>query len=360
MAGGMSTLANQPEKAWFMLCIRHIVPAAALAMLSLAATAPAQAGATLDSVRSRGMLTCGVNTGVAGFSQPDSQGTWRGLDADLCRAIAAAALGDASKVRFVPLSGQQRFPALQAGEIDVLVRQTTATMGRDTTLGLRSVGINFYDGQGFMVRRDAGIGRAAELGGATVCVQQGSTTEGNLADWYRAGNLSITPVLFERIDQVATAFTSGRCDALTTDASQIAAVRASFSNPQDFVVLPDRISKEPLGPMVRRDDQEWFDVIRWALNALVEAEELGITAANAEARRASDTAPAVRRLLGTDPSLGQGLKLSATWAYDAIRAVGNYGEIFERNVGQATPLGMERGPNALWTAGGLMYAWPLR
>jgi len=343
-----------------MFRIPHALAAASLVALTIAAAAPAQAGATLDAVRSRGMLTCGVNTGVAGFSQPDSQGVWRGLDADLCRAFAAAVLGDAAKARFVPLSGQQRFPALQAGEIDVLVRQTTATMGRDTTLGLRSVGINFYDGQGFMVRKDAGIGRAAELDGATVCVQQGSTTEGNLADWYRATKLHITPVLFERIDQVAAAFSAGRCDALTTDASQIAAVRASFPNPDDFVVLPDRISKEPLGPMVRRDDQEWFDVIRWTLNALIEAEELGITAANAEARRAGDTAPAVRRLLGADPTLGQGLKLSASWAYDAIRAVGNYGELFERNVGQATPLRMERGPNALWTAGGLMYAWPLR
>jgi len=343
-----------------MFRIKHAIAAASLAVAAFAAAAPARAGATLDAVRSRGMLTCGVNTGVAGFSQPDSQGIWRGLDADLCRAFAAAVLGDATKVRFVPLSGQQRFPALQAGEIDVLVRQTTATMSRDTTLGLRAVGINFYDGQGFMVRKDAGISRAAELDGATVCVQQGSTTEGNLADWYRAMNIQVTPVLFERIDQVATAFSSGRCDALTTDASQIAAVRASFPNPGDFVVLPDRISKEPLGPMVRRDDQEWFDVIRWTLNALIEAEELGITAANAEARRAGDTAPAVRRLLGTDPMLGQGLKLSASWAYDAIRAVGNYGELFERNLGQGTPLGMERGPNALWTAGGLMYAWPLR
>ncbi|MFC3125499.1 amino acid ABC transporter substrate-binding protein [Pseudoroseomonas globiformis] len=326
----------------------------------MAASIPAWAGATLDTVRNRGMLICGVNTGVAGFSQPDSQGIWRGLDADICRAIAAVVVGDAAKVRFVPLSGQQRFPALQSGEIDVLVRQTTATMGRDTSIGLRSVGINFYDGQGFMVRKDAGISRAAELDGATVCVQQGSTTEGNLADWYRAVNVRITPVLFERIDQVATAFSSGRCDALTTDASQIAAVRATFPNPGDFVVLPDRISKEPLGPMVRRDDQEWFDAIRWTLNALIEAEELSITAANAEARRATDSAPSVRRLLGVDPVLSQPLKLSPNWAYDAIRAVGNYGEVFERNVGKDTPLGMERGPNALWTAGGLMYAWPLR
>ncbi|MCR0983218.1 amino acid ABC transporter substrate-binding protein [Roseomonas populi] len=341
-----------------MSLIRRALAAASLAAVSM--IGPAQAGATLDGVRSRGTLSCGVNTGVAGFSQPDSQGVWRGLDADLCRAIAAAALGDASKVRFLPLSGQQRFPALQSGEVDVLVRQTTATMGRDTALGLRSVGINFYDGQGFMVRKDAGVSRAAQLDGATVCVQQGSTTEGNLADWYRAANIRITPVLFERIDQVATAFSSGRCDALTTDASQIAAVRSSFPNPGDFIVLPDRISKEPLGPMVRRDDQEWFDVVRWTLNALIEAEELGITSANVEARRAQDSSPTVRRLLGADPSLAQGAKLSPSWAYDAIRAVGNYGELFERNVGKSTPLGMERGPNALWTAGGLMYAWPLR
>ncbi|MCI0753829.1 amino acid ABC transporter substrate-binding protein [Teichococcus vastitatis] len=343
-----------------MFSFRSAFAATSLAVLVLATGGQARAGATLDGVLSRGILTCGVNTGVAGFSQPDSQGIWRGLDADLCRAFAASVLGDATQVRFVPLSGQQRFPALQSGEIDVLVRQTTATMGRDTALGLRSVGINFYDGQGFMVRRDAGLSRAAELDGATVCVQQGSTTEGNLADWYRAANIRVTPVLFERIDQVAAAFSSGRCDALTTDASQIAAVRSSFPNPGDFVVLPDRISKEPLGPMVRRDDQEWFDVIRWTLNALIEAEELGITAANAEARRAQDASPATRRLLGTDPTLGQGLKLSASWAYDAIRAVGNYGEVFERNVGQATALGMERGPNALWTSGGLMYAWPMR
>lgn len=342
-----------------MLVHRSFSVLAALA-LAVEFSGAAQAGATLDGVQARGVLACGVNTGVAGFSQPDSQGTWRGLDTDICRAIAAAVLGDATKVRFVPLSGQQRFPALQSGEVDVLVRQTTATMGRDTTLGLRSVAINFYDGQGFLVRRDANIARAADLRGATVCVQQGSTTEGNLADWARAARIRIEPVLFERIDQVAIAFASGRCDALTTDVSQIAAVRSSFPQPADFVTLPDRISKEPLGPMVRRDDQEWFDVVRWTLNALVEAEELGITAANAATRRAADGAPEVRRLLGADPVLGHGLKLSASWAFDAIRAVGNYGAIFERNVGAGTPLGMERGPNALWTAGGLMYAWPMR
>jgi general L-amino acid transport system substrate-binding protein len=229
-----------------MVHIKQTVAAASIAVLSLMAAAPAEAGATLDAIRSRGTLTCGVNTGVAGFSQPDSQGNWRGLDADICRALAAATVGDATKVRFVPLSGQQRFPALQSGEIDVLVRQTTATMGRDTTLGLRTVGINFYDGQGFMVRRDAGLSRAAQLDGATVCVQQGSTTEGNLADWYRAANIRITPVLFERIDQVATAFSSGRCDALTTDASQIAAVRSSFPNPDGPARRSGMVRRGPL------------------------------------------------------------------------------------------------------------------
>lgn len=333
--------------------------ASAAAVLGLSLS-PAWAGATLDGVKARGILACGVNTGVAGFSQPDSRGVWRGLDADLCRAIAAATLGDANKVRFVPLSGQQRFPALQSGEVDVLVRQTTATMARDTQIGLRSVIVNFYDGQGFMVRRDANLTKASELDGATVCVQQGSTTEGNLADWARAAKVNITPVLFERIDQVGTAFSSGRCDALTTDASQLAAVRSAFPNPNDFVVLPDRISKEPLGPMVRRDDQEWFDVVRWTVNALIEAEELGITAASAEARRASDASPTVRRLLGVDPALGQGLGISGNWAYDVIRAVGNYGEVFERNLGAATSLRMERGSNALWTQGGLLYSWPMR
>ncbi|MBI0433885.1 amino acid ABC transporter substrate-binding protein [Roseomonas sp. KE0001] len=334
---------------------------AAAALLGLSALpGAARAGATFDAIKARGTLNCGVNVGSAGFSQPDSQGVWRGLDADLCRFVATALFGDPAKVRFLPLTAQQRFTAAQAGEVDVLIRQTTLTLSRDTTLGLRMVHPYLYDGHGFMVRKAANLGGIAELGGATVCLLQGTTNEVVTADWARTAGVQIQPVLFDRIDVAAQAFFSGRCDAIGTDATQLASARSTAPNPGDYVILPERISKEPYGPVVRRDDPEWFDVIRWVTMAVVQAEELGVNSTNAEKMRAESSNPEVRRLLGVTPDTGQNLKLPQNWAYDAIRKVGNYGEIYDRNIGPKTPLGLERGMNALWTEGGLLYAWPMR
>ena len=333
--------------------------AAALAAAGLGAGA-AQAGQTFDAVRQRGTLNCGVNVGIAGFSLPDSQGVWRGMDADLCRGVAAAVFGDPSKVRFVPLTAVQRFTALQSGEIDVLIRQTTLTMTRDTTLGLRMVAVNLYDGHGFMVRRDANVTEPRGMDGMTVCLSPGTTNELVTADFFRTNNLRFTPILQERMQDNATALQAGRCDAIGTDATQLAAIRSQFTRPEDFVILPQRFSKEPYGPVVRRDDQEWFDVIRWTLSALIQAEELGVTSANAEEMRRTSQNPEVRRLLGADPLLGNALKLDPAWALNAIRAIGNYGELFERTLGPKTLIGLERGLNRLWTDGGLMYSWPMR
>lgn len=332
---------------------------AAVAAIGLGAGA-AQAGQTFDGVRQRGTLNCGVNVGIAGFSLPDSQGVWRGMDADLCRGVAAAVFGDPSKVRFVPLTAVQRFTALQSGEIDVLIRQTTLTMTRDTTLGLRMVGVNLYDGHGFMVRKDTNVTEPRGMDGMTVCLSPGTTNELVTADFFRTNNLRFTPILQERMQDNATSLQAGRCDAIGTDATQLAAIRSQFTQPDDFVILPQRFSKEPYGPVVRRDDQEWFDVIRWVLSALIQAEELGVTSANAEEMRRTSTSPDVRRLLGADPLLGNALKLDAAWAFNAVRAIGNYGELFERTLGPKTPIGLERGLNRLWTDGGLMYSWPMR
>ena len=334
--------------------------AAALAVAGLFSATPSEAGPTLDGVRQRNILACGVNVGVAGFSLPDSQGVWRGMDADLCRGLAAAVLGDPNRVRFVPLTAVQRFTALQSGEIDVLIRQTTLSMTRDTSIGLRLTIANLYDGHGFMVRRDANIRDIRGLDGATICLSPGTTNEVVTADTFRSNNIRFTPVLQERMQDNVQALLAGRCDAIGTDATQLAALRSQFPNPQDFVIMPERYSKEPYGPVVRRDDQEWFDVVRWTINALIQAEELGVTAANAEQMRASNANPDVRRLLGADPVLGQAMGLNAAWAYNAIRAIGNYGELFERNLGPNTPIALERGLNRLWTQGGLMYAWPMR
>ncbi|MCO6417028.1 amino acid ABC transporter substrate-binding protein [Siccirubricoccus sp. KC 17139] len=330
------------------------------ALLALGLTAGgARAGQTFDNVKARGTLNCGVNVGVAGFSLPDSQGVWRGMDADLCRGLAAVMFGDPAKVRFVPLTAVQRFTALQSGEIDVLIRQTTLTMTRDTTLGLRMVVVNLYDGHGFMVRKDANISDPKEMDGMTICLSPGTTNELVTTDWFRANNLRFTPLLQERMQDNAAALQAGRCDAIGTDATQLAALRSQFTRPGDFVILPQRFSKEPYGPVVRRDDQEWFDVVRWTVSALIQAEELGVTSANAEQLRQSPN-PDIRRLLGTDPVLGQALKLDPAWAYNLIRAIGNYGELFDRTIGPKTPIGLERGLNRLWTDGGLMYSWPMR
>jgi len=343
------------------MSLKSRLAAAALAVAGvLSATPPAEAGPTLDAIRQRNMLICGVNVGVAGFSLPDTQGVWRGMDADLCRGLAAVLFNDVNRVRFVPLTAVQRFTALQSGEIDVLIRQTTLNMTRDTNLGLRLTIAYLYDGHGFMVRRDANIRDIRGLDGSTICLSPGTTNEVVTADTFRSNNIRFTPVLQERMQDNVTALLAGRCDAIGTDATQLAALRSQFPNPQDYVIMPERYSKEPYGPVVRRDDQEWFDVVRWTINALIQAEELGVTAANAEQMRGSSTNPDVRRLLGADPVLGQTMRLDAAWAYNAIRAIGNYGELFDRTLGPNTPIALERGINRLWTQGGLMYAWPMR
>ena len=305
------------------------------------------------------MVRCGVSTGIAGFSLADSKGAWSGIDVDACRAIAAAVFGDAAKYKVTPLTTQQRFTALQSGEVDVLTRNTTATIARDTTLGLMSTGVNYYDSQGIMVKKALGVKSAKELDGAAVCVQPGTTTELNLADWFRSQNIKFNPVVINNPEEAMRSFTSGRCDAFTTDKSQLASMRAAQASPDDFDILPEDLSKEPLGPMVRQGDDEWFTLVRWTLNAMLEAEEYGITSANVDEKAKSDN-PNVQRILGVSGELGKGLKLDNKWAYNIIKQVGNYGESFERNVGKNTPLKLERGLNAQWRDGGLMYGWPVR
>ena len=328
-----------------------------LAGLPLINTARA---ATLDDVRARGVLVCGVNTGVAGFSAPDSQGNYTGLDVDYCRALAAAVFGDPAKVRFLPTTYQTRFVMLQSGEIDVLARNVTITLTRETSVGLAGAGVNFYDGQGFMVPKASGIAHAKQLDGATICVLPGSTTEQNLGDFARRGGLAIRPVILDSMDSMSEAYQSGRCDAMTTDASQLAALRVSaMRDPAAHVILPERVSKEPLGPLVRKGDEGWLMIAKYVLMAQIAAEELGVTRANLEQMRDS-TDPDIRRLLGTEPGLGKALGLGPGWAYDAIKASGNYGESFDRNLGAGSRIGLDRGLNGLWTNGGLMYALPLR
>lgn len=320
----------------------------------------AQAGATFDSVKKHGFVQCGVNTGLAGFSLPDSQGKWTGLDVDTCHALAAAVFGDSNKVKFTPLNAQVRFTALQSGEVDVLVRNTTWTMSRGASLGLDFTGINFYDGQGFLVLKSLGVTSAKQLGGATICVQPGTTTELNLTDWFRANKLDFKPVVIEKLEDVESAFFAGRCDAYTTDASALAATRASrAAKPDDYVILPEIISKEPLSIGVRQGDPQWANVTRAVLNAQIQAEESGVTSENIDSL-VDSTDPTVQRLVGKTPGMGADLGLPETWAHDAIKQVGNYGEMFERNVGGKTPLQLERGLNALWTQGGLQYAIPMK
>jgi general L-amino acid transport system substrate-binding protein len=335
-----------------------------LAVMSLGAVAaltslPAHAGKTLDAIKSRGQVICGVNTGLAGFSQADASGNWTGLDADYCKAVAAAVLGDPTKVKWVPLNAQQRFTALQSGEVDVLSRNTTNTLSRDASLGLHFVGVSYYDGQGFLVPKGK-ITSAKQLKGATVCVQSGTTTEKNLTDFSRANKLNIKPVVFEKLEASTGAYFSGRCQAYTTDASGLASTRAKEAkDPAAHVILPDLISKEPLGPMVRRGDDEWFAITKWVLNGLIEAEEYGITQANVDQMKTSAD-PQIGRMLGNTEDLGKHLGLDKEWLARSIKAVGNYGEMFDRNVGPKTPLNLPRGKNALWSNGGLMYASPLR
>jgi general L-amino acid transport system substrate-binding protein len=317
----------------------------------------AGAQSTLESVRAKGFVQCGVNTGLAGFSQPDSKGVWRGIDVDLCRAVAAAVLGDAAKVRYTPTTAQQRFTALQSGEVDLLSRNTTWTASRDASLGIHFAGVNFYDGQGFMVPKKLGVKSARQLGGATVCVLPGTTTELNLADWFRAQRLSFKPVVIEKLEEIQNAYFSGRCDVFTSDVSGLVSTRASRApRPEDHVILPEVISKEPLGPAVRHGDDRWFDVVKWSLFAMIEAEELGLTSKNVEQALASKD-PAVQRFLGATGDIGKMLGLDNRWAYQIVKQVGNYGESFEANL---KPLGFERGLNALWNRGGILYAPPVR
>jgi general L-amino acid transport system substrate-binding protein len=328
----------------------------------LAASASTAFAGTLDTVKQRGTLVCGVSTGFAGFSAPDSQGNFKGLDVDYCRALAAGVLGDPNKVRYVALTAQNRYTALQSGEIDVLYRNSTETFLRGTTLGLRQGPVNFYDGQGFVVKKDAGVKDLKGLAGATVCVAQGTTHEVTLGDYGRANNIDWKPLVFDRVDTMYQTFFGGRCDAMTQDASALAgAVATAAPNPSDYVVLPITISKEPLGPFTRNGDEVWSDIITWLHYGLVEAEEQGVTQANVEEMSKSSTAaPATQRLLGASGDLGSRLGLDNKWLVAAIKAGGNYGEIFERNVGQASPLHLERGLNGLWTKGGLMYAIPFK
>lgn len=314
---------------------------------------------TLKQVKDRGILNCGSNTGLAGFGLPDAQGKWTGLDVDTCRAVAAAVLGDATKVKFVPLSAKDRFTALQSGEVDVLARNTTWTSSRDTQLGLNFTGVNYYDGQGFMVRKALKVNSALELNEASVCVQQGTTTELNLADYFRANNMKLKTVTFASSDEAIKAYDSGRCDAFTTDASGLYAERLRLANSADHIVLPEIISKEPLGPAVRHGDDQWFDVVKWTYFAMLNAEELGVTSKNVDEMMKSNT-PDIKRLLGAEGNFGEQLGLSKDWAYKIVKLVGNYGEVFDRNVGAGSPLKIDRGLNKLWSKGGLQYAPPVR
>ncbi|QIE54433.1 amino acid ABC transporter substrate-binding protein [Pikeienuella piscinae] len=316
--------------------------------------------ATLDDVKSAGELKCGVSTGLAGFSSPDADGKWQGFDVEFCRAVAAAVLGDPDKVKFVPTTGKTRFTALASGEVDVLARNTTWTFSRDTDLGFEFVGVNYYDGQGFMVPASLGVTSAKELSGATVCIQTGTTTELNLADYFRANGMEYEPVPIETNAEAQQKYLSEACDAYTTDRSGLAATRATFETPSDHVLLPEIISKEPLGPLVRHGDNEWGDIVRWTLNALISAEELGVTKANAEEMAASSENPEIRRLLGVEGDLGAMIGLDPKWALWAIQANGNYGELFNKNIGPDSPIGLDRGLNALWTDGGILYSPPFR
>jgi general L-amino acid transport system substrate-binding protein len=343
--------------------IRNIKIAATLAAtLAAALAAPAHAGKTLDAIKARGQVVCGVNTGLAGFSAADSSGKWSGLDVDVCRAIAAAVLSDPEKVKYVPLSAPQRFTALQSGEIDILSRNTTFTSTRDASLGLSATVVNYYDGQGFMVPVKSKIKNAKQLKGQTVCVQSGTTTEKNLADFSKSNNLNIKPVVFEKIEASNAAYFSGRCVAYTTDASGLASIRSKEAkDPKDHMILPDLISKEPLGPMVRRGDDEWLAIVKWVMYGLLEAEEYGVTQANVDAVKNTSTDPVVQRLLGGgNEDTGKLLGLDKEWLARAIKATGNYGESFERNVGSKSSVNLPRGLNNLWNKGGLMYAYPVR
>lgn len=318
------------------------------------------AGPTLDAVKKKGFVQCGVSTGLPGFSSANEKGQFTGIDVDMCRAVAAAVFGDADKVKYSPLTAKERFTALQSGEIDMLPRNTTWTLTRDTSLGLNFAGVNYYDGQGFLVTKDLGVKSAMEMDGASFCIQAGTTTELNLADFFRANRMSYTPITFDTSDQTIKAFEAGRCDALTSDQSQLYALRVKLQKPDSAMVLPEVISKEPLGPVVRQGDDQWFNIVKWMLFAMVNAEELGVSSANVDEMKASSTDPNVRRLLGLEGVKGEWMGLPDEWGYNIVKHVGNYGEVFERNVGRSSVLGISRGLNALWNQGGIQYAPPMR
>ena len=343
--------------------MRKISMATTIGLAAMVAANAATAGTVLDAVKARGALVCGVGTGTAGFMLADSQGKWVGLDVDVCRAVASAIFGDAEKVKFVPLSSQQRFTALQSGEVDILSNNTTETLTRDTALGLDFTAVTYYDGQGFLVNKKLGVKSAKELNGATVCVAPGTTTELNLADYFRANKMTFKPVVIEKVDEVRAAFFSGRCDVYTNDSSSLYATRAanvpSPAKAEDFIVLPEIISKEPLAPAVRHGDNQFADIVRWSQYAMIEAEEYGITSKNVDEMLKSEN-PTIKRILGVTPGMGKALGVDEKWVYNIVKQVGNYGESFDRNVGMGSPLKIERGLNNLWTKGGLQYAPPIR
>ncbi|GBO90049.1 amino acid ABC transporter substrate-binding protein [Marinobacter salsuginis] len=330
----------------------------ALAVGTFSATG-AMAATTLENVKEKGHLQCGVTTGLPGFSQPDEKGNWTGIDVDTCRAVAAAIFGDAGAVEFTPLTAKERFTALQSGEIDMLSRNTTWTLTRDASLGLNFAGVNYYDGQGFLINKDIGVDDALQLDGASICIQAGTTTELNLSDYFRAKGMEFKPIVFDTSEQTVQGFSAGRCDVLTSDRSQLAALRSKLQDPSAAKILPNTISKEPLGPVVRQGDDQWFNIVKWVLSVQINAEELGVTSANADDMLKSDN-PNIQRLLGTDGDMGAKLGLPDDFGHKVVKLVGNYGEMYDRNVGPDTPLGLDRGINALWTDGGIMYAPPVR
>ena len=326
----------------------------------LGASGFAQAGATLDKVKKQGFVQCGVSDGLPGFSVPDAKGNYQGIDVDICRGVAAAVLGDASKVKYSPLTAKERFTAIQSGEVYMLSRNTTWTSSRDAGMGLVFTGVTYYDGIGFLVNKKLGVSSAKELDGATICIQAGTTTELNVSDYFRSNGLKYTPITFDTSDESAKSLEASRCDVLTSDQSQLYAQRIKLAQPNDYVVLPEVISKEPLGPVVRKGDEEWFSIVKWTLFAMLNAEEAGVTSKNVEAEAKGSKNPDVLRLLGADGEYGKDLKLPKDWAVQIIKQVGNYGEVFDRNVGAGSELKIERGLNALWNKGGLQYAPPVR
>lgn len=339
-----------------MINLKVLVAGSALGLVAFGTSV---LGATLDDVKAKGFIQCGVTTGLAGFAAPDDQGKWQGFDVDFCRALSAAIFGDPDMVKYTPTTAKERFTALQSGEVDLLARNTTWTFSRDVNLGFDFVGVNYYDGQGFMVRKELGVKSALELDGASVCIQTGTTTELNLADFFRSNNMSFESVVVETSDEARQAYDAGRCDVYTTDASGLYSQRSALSDPDAHIVLPEIISKEPLGPVVRHGDAQWEDIARWTLNAMLIAEELGVTSKNLDDMKSSEN-PEVRRLLGTEGEMGTQLGLGKDWAANIIKSVGNYGEVFARHLGPDTPLAIDRGLNALWVNGGLQYAPPMR